>query len=140
VPGANPLPGTLVAGPDGALYLAERNDNVISRLTTSGVFTTEYTLPRENADPVDMVAGPDGALWISEHSSGVVSRMTFKGRFTNRYKIVRGFNDTLAFGRDGSLWIAQGSLGQLARLDVDRHRSTRSIARYSPMSSFQTSG
>ena len=28
VPGANPLPGTIVAGLDGALYLAERNDNV----------------------------------------------------------------------------------------------------------------
>ena len=120
VPGVEPLPGTIVAGPDGALYLAERNDNVISRFTTDGVFTAAYPIPREHANPVHMVAGPDGALYISEHSRDVVSRMTFKGRFTKKYKVTGGFNDALAFDRDGALWITQGSIGKVTWLDLGR--------------------
>ena len=112
VPGDDPLPGAIVPGPDGALYVAERNDNVISRMTTAGEFTAEFELPREHADPVSMVKGVDGALYISEFISGVVSRMTFDGTFTKAYRIPGGFLDRVMSAPDGALWVAQGSRRQ----------------------------
>ena len=118
MPGDDPLPGAIVPGPDGALYVAERNDNVISRMTTAGEFTDEYALPRENADPLSMVKGVDGALYISEFMGGVVSRMTFDGTFTKAYRIPGGFNDRVISAPDGALWVAQGSRGKVSRLDV----------------------
>ena len=118
VPGDDPLPGAIVPGPDGALYVAERNDNVISRMTTAGAFTDEFALPRENADPVSMVKGVDGALYISEFMSGVVSRMTFDGTFTKAYRIPGGFNDGIISAPDGALWVTQGSHNRISRLDV----------------------
>jgi hypothetical protein len=118
VPGENGMPGAIVAGPDGALYVAERNDNVISRVTTDGEFTDEFALPRENTDPLSMVKGVDGALYISEFMGGVVSRMTFDGTFTKAYRIPGGFNDRVLSAPDGALWVAQGSRGKVSRLDV----------------------
>jgi streptogramin lyase len=118
VPGDDPLPGPIVPGPDGALYVGERNDNVISRVTTDGAFTDEYALPREFADPLSMVEGVDGALYVSEFSSGVVSRMTFDGTFTNSYRIPGGSNDTIKSAPDGALWVGQGGNGQVSRLDL----------------------
>ena len=51
MPGEDPLPGPIVPGPDGALYVAERNDNVISRMTTSGEFTDEFETAARERQP-----------------------------------------------------------------------------------------
>jgi virginiamycin B lyase len=36
VPGVEPLPGPIVAGPDGALYISEHSTGKISRMTFKG--------------------------------------------------------------------------------------------------------
>jgi virginiamycin B lyase len=119
LPGADAQPGPIaVAG--GALYVADANNNTIDRMTTAGVFTAAYPLPRENALPLAMVAGPRGALYIAESRIGLVSRMTLDGRFTKRYRIPGGSPDVIATGADDTLWVGQSSLGQVVRLDVKR--------------------
>ncbi len=117
MPGAAALPGPIVSI-GGVLYVSDRNNNTIDRMTTTGQFTGAFALPRENADPVAMVAGLDGALYISELMTGSISRMTLDGTFTKRYKLPGGWPDSIANGPDGALWVGQGNLGQVTRLGV----------------------
>ena len=117
MPGDAALPGPIVSI-DGALYVSDRNNNTIDRMTKAGEFTDAFALPRENADPVAMVAGVDGALYISEHMTGSISRMTLDGTFTKRYKVPGGLA-----GRDHQrprrrAMDRQGNIGQVTRLDV----------------------
>jgi virginiamycin B lyase len=119
LPGEQALPGPIVAA-GGALYVSDRNNNTINRMTTAGEFTDAFVVPRENADPLAMTLGPDGAIYISEHMSGVISRMTLDGTFTKKYKLRGEFPspDSLIVGPDGALWINQGNWGKVTRLDV----------------------
>jgi hypothetical protein len=112
------MPGPIVAAPDGSLYVADRNNTTIDRMTTAGEFTDAFALPRESADPGAMIAGPDGYLYISEHMTGVISRMSYDGTFTKKYRIPGGHPDALTAGPDGALWINRGSDEAVVRLDI----------------------
>jgi virginiamycin B lyase len=120
MPGAAAMPGPIVAGGDGALYVSDRNNNTINRMTTAGEFTDAFEVPRENADPLAMTLGPDGALYISEHMTGVISRMTLDGTFTKVAKLRGEFPtpDSLIVGPDAALWINQGNWGKVTRVDA----------------------
>ena len=108
----------IVAGPDGALWFAERNGNKIGRMTTDGVLTNEFPLPTENANPLAMVVGPDGALYFTQHSANTIARMTLDGVVTKEFRIPSGSPDGLAVGPDGDLWFTQGNWGQVGRVDL----------------------
>ena len=56
-------PDGITAGPDGALWFTDLDNNSISRITTSGSITT-YT-KTGIFQPISVTAGPDGALWFS---------------------------------------------------------------------------
>jgi hypothetical protein len=67
--------GSLVAGPDGALWFGEANNGLtqngkinIGRITTSGVIT-EFAAIDDTI--FDMTAGPDGAMWFLGQLAGV---------------------------------------------------------------------
>jgi virginiamycin B lyase len=119
LPGEQALPGPIVAA-GGALYVSDRNNNTINRMTTAGQFTDAFVVPRENADPLAMALGPDGALYISEHMTGVISRMTLDGTFIKVAKLRGEFPspDSLIVGPDAALWINQGNWGKVTRLDA----------------------
>ena len=60
---ASIIPEWITAGPDGALWFTNENNNSIGRITTGGV-VTNYTDPSFNF-PDGITAGPDGALWFT---------------------------------------------------------------------------
>lgn len=68
---ADPL--AMVAGPDGALYIAEYTTGNVSRMTLDGTFTTRYKI--RGGYPDALLAGADGALWIAQGDIGQVSRL-----------------------------------------------------------------
>ena len=56
---------TVVAGPDGNLWVTDPANNSIDRVTTSGA-ATAFSIPTPAADPFDIIVGPDGNLWFTE--------------------------------------------------------------------------
>ena len=75
------MPGTLTAGPDGAIWFGEGAGNKIGRLTTDGQIT-EFPVPSTPGAPATIITGPDGALWFLEHLGNKIARMTTQGAFT----------------------------------------------------------
>src|SRR2546422_5135192 len=68
VPTSASDPVGITAGPDGALWFAERTGNKIGRVTTSGSFS-EFAVPTSSSQPFGITGGPDGALWFTEQAS-----------------------------------------------------------------------
>lgn len=62
LPAATSGPGSIVTGPDGALWYTA--DKRIGRITPAGV-VTEFPFPPNVAGPTDITVGPDGALWFT---------------------------------------------------------------------------
>jgi virginiamycin B lyase len=113
---AGTLPGAIAAGPDGALWFAERNTNAIGRMTTAGELTDEFPLATAAADPMGIVAGPDGALWIAQREAESIARMTPEGVVTREFR-VPGRPDGLTLGPDAALWFPEGNEDAIGRLD-----------------------
>ena len=117
VPSPNATPGSIVAGPDGALWFTELFGNSIGRITTNGI-VTEYPVPTLNSEPNGIAAGTDGALWFTEFTGNQIGRITTAGVVTE-YPVPSvpqqpDYPNTITTGADGSLWFdGYGKVGQV---------------------------
>jgi len=113
--------GSIVAGPDGALWFNTAGNTAIGRITTDGVFT-KYPIP--GVFPFEMstyiTAGPDGALWFPAFNLGNVvklRRITTDGIIT-QYSVPvppNPGNSQITNGPDGALWFTvSGSIVRAA--------------------------
>ena len=62
-PGSNPA--QVVAGPDGNLWISDRN-GAVGRMTTGGAFTRFTTGLNPGSAVRSIAMGPDGNLWFSD--------------------------------------------------------------------------
>ena len=72
---------SLVFGPDGNLWGAYNQGNVIWRMTPTGEFT-DFKIPTPKAWPRDMAVGPDGNIWFTEMVGNKIAKITAKGEIT----------------------------------------------------------
>ncbi len=126
-PGANPV--AIVAGPDGALWVAEVYGNAVARVTTQGQ-VTEYPVPPTpavppgsgpNSQPGALAVGPDGDLWLTDLGDGAHWRLTPAGHLTEYPLPAHGGEPArpwfgLATGPDGGIWFTDG-IGRIGRFD-----------------------
>jgi virginiamycin B lyase len=94
------LEGSIVAGPDGALWFTQDYPEAgIWRITTAGEFT-EFRSPGVG-NTVYIAKGPDGALWFTQVFS-TIGRIDTAGSFT----LFPGTASTagIAAGPDGAIW------------------------------------
>jgi len=110
------MPGPIVSARDGNLYFAERNTNVISRMSPAGLVTKRFTIPTADAKPVGLAATRHG-LYVSEHSAGAIAPMTLGGAFGGPVRI-KSSPDAITIGPDGNLWYASGDESRIGRLDI----------------------
>ncbi len=95
-------PGSITAGPDGALWFTNPGNNSIGRITTSGAITS-YTDPTIES-PVGITTGPDGALWFTNAGNDSIGRITTSGVITNYTNSGIAGPDAIIAGPDGALW------------------------------------
>ena len=97
-------PGSLTAGPDGAIWFTEFRISKIARITADGA-VTEYDIP---APAGGIVTGPDGALWFSEGNN--IGRLTTTGE-VSEYRLPKPewCAGAMAAGADGTLWFVESS-------------------------------
>jgi virginiamycin B lyase len=61
---AGGIPSSLVAGPDGALWITLYDTKQLIRVTTNGEVTDVFALLPEWKYPASLLVGPDGNLWF----------------------------------------------------------------------------
>jgi streptogramin lyase len=97
------LPSGLVAGSDGALWLAEYYPNNVARVTTTGVVSL-VPLTASNAQGNDLAVGADHKLWVVDAAAGEVSRLSAIGGTGDLITAIHGqlFNGAVATFVDGT--------------------------------------
>ena len=112
-------PNRITAGPDGALWFTEYQNNKIGRITTAGV-VTEFPVPTSASSPQGIAAGTDGALWFTESGTGKIGRITTAGVITE-FPIPKpggGGPYGITSGPDGALWFTDFDLSANAGKSV----------------------
>lgn len=97
-----PLYRGLAAGQDGALWLADSNNQVIRRITSGGD-VTNYPMVDSAGAPDDIVAA-GGALWISYLSHSTIGRLTLSGSISE-YPLAWAAT-MMVPGPAGGIWVA----------------------------------
>jgi virginiamycin B lyase len=117
VPTPDSWPLGITAGPDGAIWLTERQADKVARMTTGGTFTEWPLTP--GAFPNRIVVGSDGAIWFTELHAGQIGRITTAGVLSQTP--VDGGPVGITLGPDGDLYVALWTSQQLGRLDPSGH-------------------
>ena len=79
----------------GDIYVADRDNNRIERLSPTGAFlnhigTGPGSGPGQTRGPVDVAIGPDGNVWVADASNGRVQEFRPNGTFIASYDKVAG--------------------------------------------------
>jgi virginiamycin B lyase len=107
-------PGSITAGPDGALWFSITSAKLaIGRITTDGTITT-FVLPSTVTAVDPVIAGPDGNIWFSDGNK--VARMSLDGLVTEFALPTVGTEAFMNQGPDGNLWGANGLASQIQRI------------------------
>jgi streptogramin lyase len=120
---ADRFPIGIAAGPDGAMWIAERatgdgGADHIARLTAAGA-VTEFELPA-GSDPAGIAAGPDGNLWFAETGADGIGRITPEGAVTHFDAPTAGAGPLeIAAGPDGALWFTEPAVDRIGRIATD---------------------
>ena len=108
-------PWGIVTGPDGDLYVADSFNNVIRRVTTSGVVTTYAGVPSSTgggyldgtaatarfSGPTGLAVAPNGDLYVADSNNDRIRKIARSGTVAGAVTTFAGGNNIVATGADG---------------------------------------
>jgi hypothetical protein len=111
-------PWHMTTGPDGALWLTERDANQIGRVTANGQFT-EYPVPTAQSGPSGITLGPDGNLWFTESTANKIGRVALGSSVKiTEYRVPTPHSspEGITTGPDGNLWFTEANGNTIGHL------------------------
>ena len=113
-----------MAGPDGALWFTNFDNNSIGRITTAGVITnfigTVINRSGGISFPDGITVGPDGTLWFANTGYGTIGRITTAGVVTIFIDPSMSTPYRITTGPDGAMWFSNGGNNSIGRITTDR--------------------
>jgi sugar lactone lactonase YvrE len=95
-------------GPDGNLYIADRNGNNVKRVDVVNRFVSDFT-PYAGGDVFNLRFGPDGSLFVADFTNGRILKYSgatgeFLGVFISGLTRLGDF----CFGPEGNIYVSVG--------------------------------
>jgi streptogramin lyase len=106
----NSGPFGITNGPDGNLWFAEYNTDLIGRITPNGTVTEFSAGITALSAPQRITSGPDGNVWFTEYHGGI-GRVTPSGAATefSAAALANSQPFGITTGPDGNLWFTEFS-------------------------------
>jgi streptogramin lyase len=109
----------ITPGPDGNLWFTQQDNNRVGKITTSGHFGAQYSLPT-GSNPWSITTGPDGNLWFIEQGSNKIGKISTGGSISE-YVIptTNGIDATpwnITAGHDGNVWFTESATNKIAKI------------------------
>jgi virginiamycin B lyase len=135
LPTPGSCPGGMTAGPDGALWFSEEGTSRIGRMTATGAFAGEVTIPNSAnptpcsdpsfVPPLDQIAvGSDNRLYFTEPRDDQIGSIDPFNPSTSLVEYGTGDGMTpgarpegITQGPDGLIWFTEAGLGKIGRLN-----------------------
>ncbi|HEY4387592.1 MAG TPA: hypothetical protein VGN34_24310, partial [Ktedonobacteraceae bacterium] len=97
----------MAAGPDGNLWVTDKDHHTVGKVHPSNGFVTTYALP-QGSQPGAIVSSSDDALWFIE--SNAIGRITTAGNITQFRENITSTcsNGNITGGPDNTLWFTAG--------------------------------
>jgi len=70
-----PTAGDIAPGPDGNMWIAQRDGQVVGEIPIGGTSQFTYVPPTSNSSPAQITAGPDGTLWFTEAAASKIGHV-----------------------------------------------------------------
>jgi streptogramin lyase len=70
-----PTGGDITPGPDGNMWIAQRDGQVVGEITIGGASQFTYVPPTPKSSPAQITAGPDGPLWFTEAAASKIGKI-----------------------------------------------------------------
>jgi streptogramin lyase len=70
-----PTGGDITPGPDGNMWIAQRDGQVVGQITIDGASQFTYVPPTPNSSPAQITAGSDGTLWFTEAAASNIGHI-----------------------------------------------------------------
>lgn len=105
----------LVLAPDGTVWSASANENVVARLSADGTEYTRWKFPTD-ASPSSLLLEPDGTFWLTELGGFKVGKFDPATGALKEWPDAARRPTALAKRPDGKLWLPETS-GTLALFD-----------------------
>jgi virginiamycin B lyase len=119
-------PFGITAGPDGNIWVAERNSGNIVKMSTSGTILATYNV--SGGSIFDIVQGSDGNLWFSDQNNNAIGKITPSGTITEHTIPTSSVEpQRLALGADGNVWFTELVGGKVGKITP-----SGTMAEYSP--------
>jgi hypothetical protein len=107
---AGEAPGSMVRGPDGALWIAQSYPAGLARVGADGA-VTEFPLPQFGRDLGGITSGPDGGLWFTAPGARLVGRISPKTGRVNSFRT--SWNPyAITSGPSHAIWFAMTYQGR----------------------------
>lgn len=98
----NGTPEGIVAGPDGAMWFTDSQNQAVVRLAADGSFRP-FPIEDSSGAPGPITVGPDGNLWFIEYFSASIGRATVGGEVTV-FPVPTLLLRDIGGGPDGNVW------------------------------------
>ncbi len=111
--------------PDGGIWYAAPQGNILGRLDPATGKLQEFTIPIRNAGPQDLVVDANRNVWYTAHDSGNIGRYDSKSRWTAAFRMPSPKAtgpQALALDPRGVLWFTLESGGFVGRMDLTTRR------------------
>jgi len=104
LPNAGSRPRTIVAAPDGTLWVTEEGIDRVGHIYIGTGFLQEIGLA-PGARPTGIAAGPDGTIWVAEPGLHRVGRKVPSEPFVSLQVFDRSIPSAVVRGPEGDVWV-----------------------------------